>query len=59
MILAPYIFTILLSMPSFGGPVTVTFEATDKESCLKLHKLISKQAANMRLNGTIQDCKEK
>ena len=37
-----WLFAILLTMPSFGGPITVDFKTTSLESCEKLRKVVER-----------------
>ena len=38
--MSPWVFVLMLFLPSFGGPVKATIEAQDEASCNQLRKLV-------------------
>ena len=45
-----WIFLLLFTLPSFGGPVEVRFKFTDLDSCKRLQKTVVRQLAEMSMN---------
>ena len=57
--LLAWTFTLALTLPTFGGPVTVTVTADDAASCAKLRRVILKQiGGEQNLRGQASLCTE-
>ena len=54
-----FVFLLLFTLPSFGGPVEVRFQFTDLDSCKKLQKVVVRQLAEMSMNKyELRECRE-
>ncbi len=42
-----FVLTIMLMLPSFGGPVTINVETATLEGCLKFRSAVVKQFAEL------------
>ena len=57
--MSSWIFLLLFTMPSFGGPVTVTFEFTTQDGCRGLQKVVTKELATYSMNkDELVECHE-
>lgn len=45
-----FVFLLLFTMPSFGGPVTVRFEFQTLDGCQRLQKVVTKELATYAMN---------
>ena len=51
-----FVFVIGLMIPSFGGPVTITVEATTLEGCLKARRAAWSQLEQAGVRYTMSGC---
>lgn len=51
-----WLFIISMLLPTFGGPVHLTFETTTEEGCLKLRKVVVKEMDGMRFQYQVSEC---
>ena len=57
--LVAWTFTLALTLPTFGGPVTVTVTTSDSASCIKLRRVVLEQIGGERnLRGQAGACLE-
>ena len=51
-----WIFVISLMMPSFGGPVHVTVDATTEDGCQRLRKVITREMDKLSTRYDVTEC---
>ena len=52
-----WVFLLLFTMPSFGGPVSVKFEFTTEDACQRLQKVVVRELATYSMNKyTLVEC---
>jgi len=54
-----FVFVVAMVIPTFGGPVLVSFQTTDLESCLKFRKVVEKEMTGMSMKFTMTQCEAK
>ena len=53
-----WIFVLVLTLPSFGGEVRATVEATGPEHCAKLRRaIVQALGGEQNINGTVGTCR--
>lgn len=45
-----WVFLLLFTLPSFGGPVTVRFEFTTEDGCRRIQKVVVRELAEAGSN---------
>ncbi len=54
-----WIFIVLMTLPSFGGTIKVTFETTGQESCEKLRRVVLKSMDGFTMRYEAGTCEAK
>ncbi len=45
-----FVFLLLFTMPSFGGPVKVRFEFQTEDGCQRIQKVVTRELATYAMN---------
>ena len=55
--MTPYIFILVLNLPSFGGPVTARIETTSLNAREKVRRVsVRELGGEQNINGTVTPC---